>query len=135
MMPLCTTASRSVACGCALFSVGLPWVAQRVWPMPIVPLSGSLRQPRFQIAQLALGAAARQRAVLERGHAGGVVAAIFEALERIDELPRDRLTAENSNNPAQSGLYPSLQRLAALRCGRRHASPFFTKLWPLIPGI
>ena len=42
MMPLCTTATRSVACGCALVSVGRPWVAQRVWPMPIVPASGSL---------------------------------------------------------------------------------------------
>ena len=40
-MPLCTTASFSVACGCAFFSVGRPWVAQRVWPMPIVPDSGS----------------------------------------------------------------------------------------------
>ena len=29
------------ACGWALFSVGLPCVAQRVWPMPIAPLSGA----------------------------------------------------------------------------------------------
>ena len=69
MMPLWTTASRSVACGCALLSVGLPWVAQRVWPMPIVPASGSSRR-RFEIAQLAFGAAARQQAVLKRGDAG-----------------------------------------------------------------
>ena len=32
IMPLCTTASFSVACGCALFSVGRPCVAQRVVP-------------------------------------------------------------------------------------------------------
>ena len=70
MMPLCTTASRSVACGWALLSVGLPWVAQRVWPMPMVPCSGSFRSRVFQVAQLAFGAAARQRAVLERGHPG-----------------------------------------------------------------
>jgi hypothetical protein len=31
----------AVACGWALRSVGAPWVAQRVWPMPIVPASGS----------------------------------------------------------------------------------------------
>ena len=40
MMPLCTTAMRPVAsvCGCALRSFGAPWVAQRVWPMPVVPV-------------------------------------------------------------------------------------------------
>ena len=64
MMPLCTTASRSVACGCALLSVGRPCVAQRVWPMPMVPASGSLLQLGFQVAQLAFGAPARQRAAL-----------------------------------------------------------------------
>ena len=37
MMPLCTIATRSVAMGWALRSLGLPCVAQRVWPMPIVP--------------------------------------------------------------------------------------------------
>ena len=60
-------------------------------------------EPRFEIAQLALGAPARQLAVLERGDAGGIVAAVFEALERIDQLRRDRLTAENSDNPAHAG--------------------------------
>ena len=41
MMPLCTTAMRFCAsvCGCALVSFGSPWVAQRVWPMPIVGLA------------------------------------------------------------------------------------------------
>ncbi len=38
MMPLCTIATRPVAprCGWALTSLGAPWVAQRVCPMPIV---------------------------------------------------------------------------------------------------
>ena len=42
MMPLCTTATPAVLaeCGCALTSLGAPWVAQRVWPMPVVE-SGS----------------------------------------------------------------------------------------------
>ena len=74
--------------------------------MPMVPLSGSLRKPLLEVLELAFGAAARQRAALQRRDAGGIVAAVFEALERIDELARDRLTAENSNDPAQSGLYP-----------------------------
>ena len=40
MMPLCTTAMRLAVsvCGCALISFGSPWVAQRVWPMPMVAL-------------------------------------------------------------------------------------------------
>ncbi|CNN26714.1 Uncharacterised protein [Mycobacterium tuberculosis] len=38
-MPLWTTAILPAAsrCGCALRSVGRPWVAQRVWPRPVVP--------------------------------------------------------------------------------------------------
>jgi hypothetical protein len=43
MMPLWMTTKRpaSSVCGCALASVGWPWVAQRVWPIPTVPGSGS----------------------------------------------------------------------------------------------
>src|SRR5690606_36823695 len=41
MMPLWTMATSLEKCGCALVSFGTPWVAQRVWPMPIVPSSGS----------------------------------------------------------------------------------------------
>lgn len=38
MIPLCTTATRPMrpTCGWALPSVGPPWVAQRVWPIPVV---------------------------------------------------------------------------------------------------
>ncbi len=41
MIPLCTTAIFPAAslCGCALRSVGRPWVAHRVWPNPACPLS------------------------------------------------------------------------------------------------
>ena len=109
MMPLCTTASRSVACGCALLSVGLPWVAQRVWPMPMVPASGSRCSRASRLRSLP---SARRRVSaprFERGDAGGIVAAVFEPLERIDELARDRLTAENSDDAAHV-VYP----LAAL---------------------
>ncbi len=40
MMPLWTTAMRLCASvwGCALVSFGSPWVAQRVWPRPMVGL-------------------------------------------------------------------------------------------------
>ena len=45
MMPLCTTAMRCAAstCGWAFSSVGSPWVAQRVCPMPGEPLNGAGR--------------------------------------------------------------------------------------------
>ena len=113
MMPLCTTASFSVACGCALFSVGRPCVAQRVWPMPIVPASGSRARRGFEVFQLAFGAPPREHAVFERGDARGIVAAIFEALERIDQLRRSRLAADDSDNAAHPcGCSPSRNRAA-----------------------
>ena len=71
--------------------------------MPIVPESGSRAKPRFQVLELAFGAPPRQHAVLERRHAGRIVAAVFEALERIDELRRSRLTADDSDNAAHPG--------------------------------
>ena len=37
IIPLWTTATLSVICGWAFFSSGVPWVAQRVWPIPILP--------------------------------------------------------------------------------------------------
>ena len=91
-----------MACGWALLSVGRPWVAQRVWPMPMVPASGSRASLRLEIAQLALGAPAGELAALQRGHAGGIIAAVFQPLERIDERARDRLTSENAHNAAHA---------------------------------
>ena len=95
MMPLWTTATLSVACGCALLSVGLPWVAQRVWPMPVWPASGSARSRALEILQLAFGAAALEMVAFQRGDAGGIVAAIFQPLERIHHCsatgPRPRM--------------------------------------------
>jgi hypothetical protein len=38
--------------------------------------------------------------VLQRGDAGGIVAAIFEALERIDHLWRGRLMADDADYAA-----------------------------------
>ncbi len=60
-------------------------------------------EPRFQILQLALGAPPRQHAVLQRGDARGIIAAVFEALERIDQLRRSRLVADDSDNAAHAG--------------------------------
>ncbi len=58
------------------------------------------RQPGFEIFQFALGAPAHELAGFERGDTGGIVAAIFEALERIDELRRRRLLPDHSDDAA-----------------------------------
>ena len=58
------------------------------------------RQPRFQILQLSLRAPPREHAMLERRHARRIIAAIFEAPERIDQLRRGRLAADDSDDAA-----------------------------------
>ena len=69
MMPLCTTATRSASsrCGCALASVAGPWVAHRVWPMPILP-ANRFGQRRLEVADAAgrLGHPQRLRADARR---------------------------------------------------------------------
>ena len=89
MMPLWTIATGPTMCGWALSTVGAPWVAQRVWAMPIVPPSGSRRQLAREIVELAFGAAAGELAMVDRADAGAVIAAIFEALEPIEQPLRD----------------------------------------------
>ena len=63
-------------------------------------------EPRGQSLQLALGAAARKLAMIEGGDAGRVIAAILEALERIDQLARDRPFPQNSDDPAHPSGWP-----------------------------
>ena len=64
------------------------------------------REHCFQILELAFGAPPREHTVLERRHAGRVVAAIFEALECFDELRGDRLAANDSDNAAHWSMPP-----------------------------
>jgi len=70
--------------------------------MPYTDLAQQRRrfQPRLEIAQLAFGAPPPKLAMLHGGDAGGIVAAIFQPLQRIDELASDRPFAENANNAA-----------------------------------
>src|ERR1044072_8222544 len=108
-MPLWTTATRSVAIGCALSSVGSPCVAQRVWPMPIVPWARAppppaprgdatppapggrrpRRAPLNEVDELALRAAALDAAVDQGRDPGRIIAAIFEAPQPLDQLGGD----------------------------------------------
>ena len=50
MMPLWMTATLPVTsvCGCALRSVGPPWVAHRVCPMPVNPASGTSPESMYR---------------------------------------------------------------------------------------
>ena len=71
---------------------------------------------RLQVPELALGAPPRELAVLERRHAGGIVAAVFEPLQRIDNRARDRPGPENPDNSTHSGsLAKVLVRIDAAR--------------------
>jgi hypothetical protein len=51
-------------------------------------------------AELSFRTPAAKHAFLKGGDTGRVVAAIFEALERIDQLARNRSVPENSDDPA-----------------------------------
>jgi hypothetical protein len=62
--------------------------------------------------QLAFSAATAELAVIKRRDTGGIVAAILETLKRIDELARDRLVSDNSDDtahPLGRPLYPAPQ--------------------------
>ena len=54
--------------------------------MPVWPVERLLQQAPFEVAQLALGAAALEVAVLDGGDAGRIVAAILEPAQRVDEV-------------------------------------------------
>src|SRR5262245_16219508 len=57
---------------------------------------------RLEIAQLAFGAPASELPAFQRGDAGGIVAPVFEPLERVDQRARDRLTPESTHNSAHA---------------------------------
>jgi hypothetical protein len=65
-------------------------------------------QSRFKILEFALGAAALKVVAFDCGDAGGIIAAIFKALERIHQLLRDRSASENADNAAHADQYLQL---------------------------
>src|SRR3954452_15817070 len=62
-------------------------------------------QPRFKILEFAFGAAALDMVTFQRRDTCGIVAAIFKALERIDQLLSDRTAPENADNAAHADQY------------------------------
>jgi len=59
-------------------------------------------QSRLEILQFAFGAATFEMVAFERSYARGIIAAIFQALERIHQLLRDRSAPENADNAAHA---------------------------------
>ncbi len=55
-------------------------------------------EPLFQVLELAFRAPAGQQTLLQRGDAGGIIAAIFKTLERLDQTERDRLPPQDSDD-------------------------------------
>src|SRR5215469_8372015 len=55
-------------------------------------------QPRFQVAELALGATPGQTAVLKRGDSRRIIAAVFQAFESAEKLFGDRFLTQYSDN-------------------------------------
>jgi hypothetical protein len=70
-------------------------------------MSGQRLRPEacFQIAEFAFGATACEPAAFQGRDAGGIVTAVFEALQRIDQLICDRTAPQNSDNAAHAGNY------------------------------
>src|ERR1700761_6402502 len=66
-------------------------------------------QPHFQILELAFGTTAIEMIALERCDACGVVAAIFQALERIHQLLRDGSASQDADDTAHAGQYPRIE--------------------------
>ena len=98
-MPLTTTWTRSVVskCGCAFSSLTRPWVAQRVWPMPVVAGASARATavpargvgPRLdgvaQVLEVADGPHGLDPVALDEGDPGRVVAAVLQAGQALQE--------------------------------------------------
>ncbi len=75
-------------------------------------------EPGFEIAQLAFGPPPDELSAFQRRDAGGVVAPVFEPLERIDKQARDRLTPEGRQAQADNDRGGPRDRAAGLRRGQ-----------------
>jgi hypothetical protein len=59
-------------------------------------------QPGLEIPELAFGAATFEMITFQRRHTGGIIAAVFEALERIHQLLGDWTVPENADDAAHA---------------------------------
>jgi hypothetical protein len=68
----------------------------------------SLLELGFEVLQLSLGTAALEAPAFQRRHARGIIAAVFEPFERINQLLRNRPVPENPDNAAHADQYPHI---------------------------
>ena len=87
-IPLRTTATSSSAqpvSGCAFSYETFPWVAQRVWPTPVVDWR-SVRPGGFlQLVEVSDGANVLETLVFDETEPGRVIAAVLESLEPLQQ--------------------------------------------------
>ena len=67
-------------------------------------------QAGLEILEFAFGAAALEMVAFERGDASGIIAAIFQPLERVHDLIGDRSAPQNADNAAHADQYPPDRR-------------------------
>ncbi len=122
MMPLCTSATRRARprCGWALRSFGAPWVAHRVWPMPVVTAgSGDSAIAFSRLASLPARLSATIDPASIEGDPGGVVAAVLQPPQALDHHALGRLRTHVSDDSAHGrGVY----RQACARPPRRRGA-------------
>jgi hypothetical protein len=87
-----------------VFFAGLPMGGPARMPNPNCTLKRFFLQSAFEVAELSFRSPACQLSVFQGRHPSGVISAIFQAFERIDEMRRDRFATEYAYNPAHSGL-------------------------------
>ena len=104
------TRSEVSQCGCAFASVTRPWVAQRVWPMPVEPLQVPVRlgDRVAQVLEVADGVDAADRRRSRRAKARRVVAAVLEALQALEQKIAALARPDVSNDPAHDAIQPKL---------------------------
>ena len=140
--PLCTTATppSPPRCGWALSSVAGPCVAQRVWPMPIVAGRRRFVQRLRQVVDATGSLGHQQGAVIDRGDARAVVAAILQPPQAFEQIGRGVAWTDVANDSA----HESRLRLASLLHFERQPasaieSPRFqaltTERWSINPSI
>src|SRR5262249_24518467 len=63
-------------------------------------------EPSFERTQLAFRATPAERAVVERGNAGRIIASVLKALEGVDQLLCNRFRSQDSYYPAHPSGWP-----------------------------
>ena len=112
MMPLCTSATRPCrpGCGWALTSLGAPWVAHRVCPMPVVDAgSGVARAPSRGWRACPPACVEPRRPLspaVDQRDPRGVVAAVLQATQPLDHdvlrLAWTDVTDDSAHGPNSS---------------------------------